>query len=238
MQKLFNKEKPLNFNDSMINFYHRQPFITNDGSSSLRLDDINEQFHSVHGAIQEALHIYIYNGLDRFSETSTLRILEMGFGTGLNALLTLIHQKKRTVYYHALEAYPLTLKEVENLNYGKLFHEKYLQPFLRMHNNNNIQTEILSNFYFEKTTQTLQTTSLKRNFYDLIYFDAFSPKVQPELWRTEIAKKILTSMKTNAILVTYCAKGTVKRSMKEAGFEVKTVSGPLGKREMTCGIKK
>jgi len=222
----------------MIDFFHRQHYITHDGSSSFRLNDINEQFHSKYGALQESLHIYIHNGLNTFSDKSTLCILEMGFGTGLNALLTLAHQKERTIYYHTIEAYPLSLSEVKSLNYGTLFDEKYLQPFLEMHSDNNNERAISPNFYFKKRIETLQTSSLKRNFYDLVYFDAFSPTVQPELWEREIFAKILATMKIGGILVTYCAKGSVKRSMRAAGFEVKAIPGALGKREMTCCVKK
>lgn len=222
----------------MSKFLKRTPFITEDGSSSLRLDELPEHYHSMHGAYKESMHIYIKSGLHFFPDFAVIKILEMGFGTGLNAALTLCNKGNRLIDYHTIEAYPLTLEEVGLLNYKTYTGNKYYSEFLRMHS---VQTAekiwIDKKFRFTKTINTIEHTELEDG-YQLVYYDAFSPEIQPELWTAEILGKLYSTMASDSILVTYCAKGSVKRNMKAAGFEVESIEGPPGKREITRCFKK
>jgi len=222
----------------MSKFLKRTPFITEDGSASLRLDELPEHYHSMHGAYRESMHIYIKSGLHFFPDFAVIKILEMGFGTGLNAALTLCNKGNRLINYHTIEAYPLTLEEVGLLNYKTYIGDKYYSEFLSMHS---VQTGekicIDKGYEFTKTINTMEHTELEGG-YQLIYYDAFGPEIQPELWTAKVFDKLYAAMASNSILVTYCAKGSVKRNMKAAGFEVESLEGPPGKREITRCFKK
>lgn len=195
-------------------------------------------YHSIHGAIQESIHVFIEAGLRyciNYSTPEQLNILEIGFGTGLNALLTLIEAEKtkQSIYYVALEPYPLNEKEVHLLNYCELLRRKDLQEdFIKMHQCEwNKSIVVTENFLMHKSNYTLQTFEHKTKF-DLIYFDAFGPAAQPELWTKDVFEKLYRMMANEGILVTYCSKGDVKRNMQAAGFTIEKIPGPKGKREM------
>lgn len=222
----------------MSKFLKRTPFITEDGSSSLRLDELPEHYHSMHGAYRESMHIYIKSGLHFFPDFAVIKILEMGFGTGLNAALTLCNKSNRLIDYNTIEAYPLTLQEVGLLNYNSYLDNKYYSDFLRMHSVKSGEKICIEKvFGFTKNINTLEHTELEDG-YQLVYYDAFGPEIQPELWTAEVFGKLHASMASNSVLVTYCAKGSVKRAMKAAGFELESLEGPPGKREITRCFKK
>ena len=215
--------------------------ITEDGSTSLFSTELNETYHSKYGAVNESRHVFIDAGFNLLTIKSSINILEIGFGTGLNAWLTLLEctKKKSHIYYHAVEPFPLSSSIYSRLNYAEIItnqHPKNL--FLSLHEtawNSNIK--INEFFNLKKQNQKLEETMLQNDFYDLVYYDAFSPAVQPELWTAAIFEKIYKAMRINGIFVTYSAKGSVRRNLKEAGFEVERLPGPKGKREMIRAIK-
>ena len=213
--------------------------ITSDGSHSLFVPELNEHYHSIHGAVQESLHVFIRAGLNNFSAKKEISILEMGFGTGLNALLTLTENKDiPTIHYDSLEAHPLPPEITERLNFATLIDDDNAGTLLkRMHEVAwDVKEKITEHFFLTKISTSLQCFVPYKK-YDLIYFDAFAPAVQPELWTKEIFDKMFGMLNDEGILVTYCAKGEVKRNMKAAGFVIEALPGPKGKREMTRGKK-
>ena len=213
--------------------------ITEDGSSTLKLTEFDEQFHSIHGAVNESLHIYINAGLNFLQERKSLKIAEVGFGTGLNAILTLQNQENRKIEYHAIEAYPLKKEEYRQLNYNKFIDSKLANIYQRMMQfEEGRWMEMNAKFRLKVSVAKIEEISLESGEYDLVYFDAFGPATQPELWTEKIFKKIYQSMSKNSVLVTYCSKGAVKRAMKSVGFEVSGLPGPIGKREITRCLKK
>lgn len=215
--------------------------ITADGSHTLYVPDLDESYHSVHGAIQEAIHVYINAGYNYFKTNNELNVLEVGFGTGLNTLLTYRETFKdaRRVNYTSIDAYPLAYESIEQLNYldelkSNLQEQEF---FFQIHQAKwNSFTEINKLFSLEKLNLLLEDFNVKNKF-DVIYFDAFGPRVQPELWKVDILTKMYEALVDEGILVTYCAKGSVKRALKEVGFTVDSIPGPPGKREMTRAIK-
>jgi tRNA U34 5-methylaminomethyl-2-thiouridine-forming methyltransferase MnmC len=208
---------------------------TADGSHSLFLKDLDEHYHSVHGAIQESKHVFLQAGLSQFNDKKNISILEIGFGTGLNALLTFIENviSNRVIDYSTLEAFPLEMEVVNELNYvQELNASDYHSSYLKMHESEwETKISLSPSFNFTKIKNTLQEVSFPKQ-YDLIYFDAFGPRVQPELWTEEIFQKIYNATAVGGMLVTYCAKGEVKRTLKKVGFVLETLPGPPGKREM------
>lgn len=220
--------------------FERKVIKTQDGSSSLFITEWQEHYHSVHGAVQESYHVFIENGLKKVT-TKNINILEVGFGTGLNALITLIEAQKLniSVQYDGLEAFPVQETEHRFLNYAEFFDTENVQNifdslFYAKWNEN---VQIHQNFslhkkqiFFEKF-ESLTT-------YDLIYFDAFGARVQPELWTEIIFQKMYDALLTNGILVTYSAKGSVRRAMLAVGFEVEKLPGAPGKREMLRATKR
>lgn len=217
----------------------REIITTLDGSTTIHLPDWDECYHSKHGAIQEAYHVFIKNGFSLINQ-SNISILEVGFGTGLNAFITFLESMKANIKieYTALEAYPVLVEEAFAMNYLKeLNAENFENEFKKMHHSTWEENTILnSNFSLTKRKQFFQDFRDK-NQYDLIYFDAFGFRVQPELWSTQIFKNMFESLKTSGILVTYAARGAVKRSLIEVGFLVEKVPGPPGKREMMIAYK-
>ena len=217
----------------------REILHTLDGSTTIHLPDWNESYHSKHGAIQEAYHVFIKNGLTLFQGKPT-SILEIGFGTALNTFITYLESLKldQTIDYVGVEAYPISAEEVLQMNYvAELNAEKERSAFELMHQSNwEEKITIASNFTLTKRKQFFDEIS-DENQYDLIYFDAFGYRVQPELWSTEIFEKMYKALKEEGILVTYAARGVVKRSMLEVGFTVEKLPGPPGKREMFRAIK-
>ncbi|MCE3296171.1 MAG: hypothetical protein K0R65_1885 [Crocinitomicaceae bacterium] len=215
---------------------NKELFTTADGSKTFFLPELNEYYHSHHGAIQEARHVFLKNGLAEKSAQKQLSILEVGFGTGLNAFLTAIEaaNKQLEINYTGLEAFPLTSQEAQEMAYtSNPDLELFDDLFSEIHATNWGEfSQINSNFKLKKIKETLQQTSFENESFDLVYFDAFGPRVQPELWTEALFAKIYAALKPGGILVTYCAKGQVKRDLKSAGFNVETLDGPPGKREM------
>lgn len=213
---------------------------TGDGSHSLYLEDLDENYHSVHGAIQESSHVFIEAGLNYFSKAQNINILEIGFGTGLNTFLTLLANSNcsRDVNYHSIEKNPLDVEIIQKLNYSSLLcSDGKNELFENLHSARWDEVVSFENkFFLKKITGEVQSHQFNSKF-DLVYFDAFGPRVQPEMWTTEIFEKIYKAMNTNGILVTYCAKGEVKRTLKNVGFTIESLKGPHGKREMTRAIK-
>lgn len=211
--------------------------ITSDGSTTIHLPDWNEQYHSKHGAIQEAKHVFIKHGLSAVG-LNKVSILEVGFGTGLNCFITFLATQKK-VDYVGVEAYPVTKKELESLNYvAELQAEKYQSIFDEIHAVSWFEKhQITPNFSLTKRQQFFKDIS-DNECFDIIYFDAFGARVQPELWTESIFKKMFNALKPNGILVTYAAKGSVRRAMQAVGFLVERLQGPPGKREMLRATKK
>ncbi len=213
--------------------------LSNDGSSTLYNVDLDETYHSVHGAIQEAKHVFIEKGLRfKMAEQSNLSILEIGFGTGLNALLTInevLNKEGVQINYVGIEKFPVDIELLESVNYCNILGGK--THFDRMHQANwNSKEEITPTFSLNKLTEDIRQV---RNIseFDIIYFDAFSPTSQPELWSVDVFQNMFNSLKENGILVTYCAKGQVRRDLQSVGFKMERLLGPPGKREMLRGTK-
>ena len=213
--------------------------ITADGSTTIHIPEWDEQYHSKHGAIQEAKHVFIKNGLSLFTN-QRISILEIGFGTGLNCFITFLEAPKMNlaIDYVGVEAYPLAAEEVEKMNYvNQLNASEFSAVFNQMHQQDwEVKGEISSGFSLTKRKQFFHEIN-DENLFDLIYFDAFGARVQPELWTEEIFDKMYKSLKTGGVLVTYSAKGSVRRAMQSVGFLVEKLPGPPGKREMLRGKK-
>lgn len=218
----------------------RKIIQTEDGSSSLLMEEWGETYHSKHGAIQEAKHVFIQNGLSLFKEQS-VAVLEIGFGTGLNAFVTFLEAQKLnlTVDYTGVEAYPILPEEVEKLNYvSQLNANQFDTVFQLMHSCEwGLKTVVSEGMTLTKRQQYFNEISDKNSF-DLIYFDAFGFQYQPELWTVEIFRKMFEALKPNGILVTYACRGSIKRAMMEVGFSTEKLPGPPGKREMLRAVKK
>lgn len=217
----------------------REIIKTNDGSTTIHLAEWNESYHSKHGAIQEAKHVFIKNGLSLF-KNKKVAILEIGFGTGLNAFISFLEAKELglCVDYVGVEAYPVDPKEILAMNYvAELDAQNQQEVFEKMHESHwNEKIKLSDYFTITKRQQFFQDIDDVVQF-DLIYFDAFGYRVQPELWSTLIFKKMYDALKENGVLVTYAARGVVKRSMMEVGFRVEKLEGPPGKREMFRAFK-
>jgi len=217
----------------------RKIVITSDGSTTIHLPDWNENYHSTHGAIQESNHVFIDKGLSVISKPK-ISILEIGFGTGLNCFLTLLEAEKRKIAidYVGVEAYPVTKEETVQLNYvSEINVDEKQSVFNQLHHVTWEENhQILPGFYLEKRKQVFKDIVAVDQF-DLVYFDAFGAEHQPELWTVEIFKIMFDAMKQNGVLVTYCAKGSVRRAMQEVGFTVERLDGPPGKREMLRATK-
>ena len=217
----------------------REIIITGDGSHSISVPELNVAYHSINGAIEEYMHVFIQAGLRDsaiFDYVGVHQILEIGFGTGLNALLTLIEadRHKNRIYYTAIELYPLHEAETSQLNYCEQLNLPQYKPlFEKIH-----QCEweemigITENFRLIKIKCNLIDFTAEKNSFFIIYFDAFAPNAQPELWTKEVFDKMYSILQPGGILVTYCSKGDVRRNMIAAGFEVEKLQGPPKKREM------
>jgi len=212
--------------------------ITEDGSHTIFVPELNEHYHSLYGAIQESKHIFINCGFD-YCKADPVNILEVGFGTGLNALLTAARSENgsREVFYTSIEKYPIENNLAEKLNYPNftgddsagIFSLINSAPWGEMQN-------ICRNFSIKKLSGDLVTDNITGN-YDLIYFDAFGPDKQPEMWSAAVFEKISAVASEGSILVTYSSKGQVKRNLKACGFEVTLLPGPPGKRHILRAIK-
>jgi len=218
----------------------REIIQTADGSKTIRISDLDENYHSHHGALQEAKHVFIQYGLDYFSDKKNLSIFEMGFGTGLNAFLTAIEiiNSHKNIEYTGIEAFPVSEEEVNLLGYNQLMGAKFSELYDKIHSVEwgSLQ-EITPNFKLHKIANKIESVELKANSFDLIYYDAFGPRAQDEMWTVELFQKMFDSLRVGGVLVTYCAKGQVKRNLKEVGFKIEALPGPPGKREMTRAFK-
>lgn len=210
--------------------------VTKDGSNTILNTDLQETYHSVHGAIRESVHIFINHGLRTVAlqkPNPRLSILEIGFGTGLNALLSLLEANRRSldVTYESWEKFPLPETLWRQLNYGEMLGDQsaYIQinqaPW-------NVRTKLGSHFELCKRQGDVVSDPVEGAF-DLIYYDAFAPSRQPEMWTYELLRKVSQTLNPGGILVTYCAKGQVKRDLAAMGLTVETLEGPPGKKEMT-----
>lgn len=226
----------------MENPFESELIQTSDGSHTLKLKGFDEQYHSVNGALQESMHVFLNSGFHYIQpKPIPLHVLEVGMGTGLNALITAREAiiNPVMVYYDAVEAYPLPADVIERLNYTQLFTEPGLdEAFSTIHRAGEEDYCTIANTFFIRCFhQKIQQVTLRSNHYHLVYFDAFGPDTQPELWSEEVFRKIHNSMAAPSVLVTYCVKGSVRRAMKAAGFTVEKIPGPPGKREMSRAFK-
>lgn len=218
-----------------------QLVITGDGSHTIYVPRLNEHYHSTFGAITESMHIFIKAGFEQVKNPENITVLEIGFGTGLNALLTCMSadEKKINVSYHTLEKFPMSLEMANTLNYpsqftepeipGKLFHSIHKAPW-------NSMVEI-HNFFHLRKIQADFGEFIPDFRYDLVFFDAFAPDKQPEMWTQDIFERLFRNLNPGGILITYCVKGAVKRMLKGAGFTIEKLPGPPGKREILRGRK-
>jgi tRNA U34 5-methylaminomethyl-2-thiouridine-forming methyltransferase MnmC len=214
--------------------------ITEDGSHTIYLPEMDEHYHSTHGAIQESLHIYINQGLFQVTKQE-ISILEIGFGTGLNAYLTFAFAdlKKLNINYFSIEMYPLSEIDYLKLNYSSKIFPEYSDVFEKIHR---AKWDSLVNISREFSLQKVHADLLSFEFnclpqFDLVYYDAFAPGKQPEMWTDDLIRKVSASVKKDGILVTYCAKGSVRRAFTAAGFQMERIPGPIGKKEILRGKK-
>ena len=229
----------------------RNIITTSDGSKTIQIEDWNEQYHSIHGAIQEANHVFLKHGLLFFSaeldsvsselhsEPQPISILEIGFGTGLNAFLTLIEAEKfkLNLNYTGVEAYPVKTDEINQLNYVELISKSHEAIFEKLHETSwETQHNITPDFKLEKQEKFFKDITAINEF-NIIYFDAFGARVQPDLWTEDIFTIMYNALQENGVLVTYSAKGSVRRAMQAVGFVVERLPGPPGKREMLRATK-
>ncbi|MDR1698964.1 MAG: tRNA (5-methylaminomethyl-2-thiouridine)(34)-methyltransferase MnmD [Prevotellaceae bacterium] len=209
--------------------------LTADGSHSLFVSELGERYHSINGAIQESRHIFIGNALNQIQKND-IRVLEIGFGTGLNAFLTLLETGKR-IHYTTIELYPLPVETACALNYPERLNAARRADFEHLHFAEwNREVAILPNFTLYKIYADFTQQEFPGQ-YDVIYFDAFSPEKQPEMWSESVFEKLYNAAAPDAVMTTYCAKGAVRRAMQQAGFTVERLPGPPGKREMLRAVK-
>jgi len=217
----------------------REIIRTKDGSTTIHIKDWDECYHSKHGAIQEAQHVFIKNGLALYQNQS-VSILEIGFGTGLNAFITYLESKKLNldIDYVGVEAYPVSISELSAMNYVSELNADDKNAIFNLFHESNWEEKVVIDPFFSLTKRQ-QFFEEINDFeqYDLIYFDAFGYRVQPDLWSTSIFEKMYTALRPGGKLVTYAARGVVKRSMIEVGFTVEKLPGPPGKREMLRATK-
>ena len=217
----------------------REIIITDDGSTTIRIPDWDENYHSTHGAIQEAKHVFIKNGLNLFQKQDSISILEIGFGTGLNAFITFLETlTKDKVNYLGIEAYPISEEEIAQMNYvSELQATQYQEIFDKMHTSDWESKQIITdNFILTKRKQFFQDIDDKEQ-YDLIYFDAFGFPLQPELWSEAIFKKMYDALLPKGTLVTYACRSSIKNAMLSVGFSIEKLPGAPGKREMLRATK-
>ena len=222
----------------------REIRTTQDGSKTLYIKDLNENYHSHHGALQEANHVFIKNGLNLVNYYE-INILELGFGTGLNALVTindfLKNDKNHVINYFTVEKYPVNIEEVSELDYGSSFEHPEIKDFYdKLHQCPwNEKTEILSGFFFTKfQCDFFDIENLTLPKINLVYYDCFGARVQPDLWEDKIFKIVSDTMENEGLITTYSSKGSVRRILKDLNFEVEKKAGPPGKREMMIATKR
>ncbi len=215
--------------------------ITSDGSHTMTSSIYGETYHSTHGAITESQHVFIKSGLEYFKHCNNkknIHIFEMGMGTGLNVLLSCLQANSMSnIEYTTIEKHPLSNIEIQKLNYiSQLENSKSI--FTKIHDSKwNKVTNITPYFKLTKLHTDLESIELETR-YDIIFYDAFGPRTQGELWKLDIMQKIYNALLPNGVFVTYSAMGQLKRDLRTIGYEVQSIPGPPGKREMTRAIKK
>jgi len=218
----------------------KELLITEDGSHTIYIPEMDEHYHSIHGAIQESMHIYIEQGF-LFTELESVSILEIGFGTGLNAYLTYCYANLHNinVKYLCLENYPLSENEYLQLNYSKSVFPENNEVFERLHRVSwENWVEISPFFRLKKLQSDLLTHCFdKQAMFDLVYYDAFAVGKQLEMWTDELLNKVAATIKEGGIFITYCAKGAVRRALTNAGLTMARLPGPIGKKEILRGKK-
>ncbi|MBV6878958.1 tRNA (5-methylaminomethyl-2-thiouridine)(34)-methyltransferase MnmD [Epilithonimonas ginsengisoli] len=222
----------------------RELITTSDGSKTLLINGLEETYHSKHGALQEAIHVFIKNGLNLINSYE-INILELGFGTGLNVLVTideyLKNDKNHKIKYFSIEKYPIFFEEASELSYSKLFSNDFVKDLsLKIHELDwEASNELTKDFHLTKIKKDffdLKNTELPP--IDLVYFDCFGARVQPDLWEMELLEIVASKIRAGGLLTTYASKGSVRRNLIELGFEVEKKQGPPGKREMMIAWKK
>ncbi len=215
---------------------------TEDNSKTLLIENTDVTYHSRHGAITESRHIFIKNGLNILKNNESISIFEMGFGTGLNAILAQEFSKKHNIkiHYHTIEKYPLLLEETNAIiSSNAQFLDINAHKFKLIHACKwEVKNKIDQLFSITKYKADLTNFEFKNNDYNIIFFDAFGPKFQPNLWQPSLLKRFHGSLKKEGIFITYCAQGQFKRDLKSVGFDIESLPGPPGKREITRGIKR
>jgi len=229
-----------------------QLIFTKDGSHSLWMPALDETYHSRHGAIQESKHIFIQHGLLHWLNNqapSSVNLLEVGLGTGLNVLLTHLALLTKPVHttYTGLEPYPIPWQYIRRFNYAAQLAQQKNCPitykglqatFEKLHQGAATSFCKLSDYFLlKKSNRSLQDFSAPPNTFDIVYFDAFSPNKQPAMWSVDLLQKVYHMMKHHGIMVTYCAQGKLKRDLKRLGMHVESLPGPPGKKEMTRARK-
>lgn len=213
---------------------------TADGSMTIYLPEMDEHYHSYHGAIQEAKHVFIENGIQRFPKKDSISVFELGLGTGLNALLTAIwaNENNQKVNYFGLEAFPVEVEMNLQMNYQNLISNdlatNYFTKIIEAEWEKSIM--ISDKFQIQKVEETIQNLSITNQF-DVVFFDAFGPRAQEEMWEFNLIEKTVQLLNSGGLFVTYCAKGQLKRDLKALGLKVEALPGPPGKREMTIAWK-
>lgn len=215
--------------------------ITADGSHTLFVPELNEHYHSVNGAMQESNHVFIDAGL-HYCTKEEIMIFEVGFGTGLNAFLTLIDSQKsnKKIHYKSIETYPLDMEIIDQLNYTDSFSVHHRLLYTAMHKAEwGTEVEITPDFFLTKIKNDFTQYCFEplADSIDLIYFDAFAPDKQPDMWNQQLFNQLYKISTDQAILVTYCAKGVVRRMLQAAGYKTERLPGPPGKREMLRATK-
>lgn len=218
----------------------KQLILTSDGSHSFYIEEMDEQYHSKHGAINESMHIFINEGLLRAAQNrAQVNVLEVGMGTGLNVFLTYLDtiKNKRNVKMTTIEAFPISEEDASQLNYAELL-GKNKSDFLKIHSCKWNEWQIITDkFSLLKYDKLIQEICLKER-YDVIYFDAFAPEKQEELWTERIFQKLYEQLSDSGILVTYCVKGVIRRRLQQIGYIIEKIPGPKGgKREMLRAMK-
>ena len=216
---------------------------TNDGSDTIYNKEIDESYHSLHGSIKESEHVYINAGLDRVmnnKKNKSISILEIGLGTGLNVMLTINYAKQKSIkiFYHAIEPFPIENSILKKLNYSRKIKEFNNKIFEKIHNceSQNV-IKLSNNFLFKRSINRLEKISLKKEKYDLIFFDAFAPSKQPDIWAEKNFSNIKYAMKSEGIIVTYSSTKRLKKILENLKFKIEILAGPIGKKEMTRAIK-
>lgn len=217
----------------------KEVVVTGDGSKTIHMPELNESYHSTHGALQEAEHVFLKFGLSQLDK-SEIDVFELGFGTGLNSILAyrFAEQNNVKINYVGVEAYPVAKEMLDALEYADLLSEDEREVFNKMHEVTwGAEVRLSEFFMFQKIEQKVEDYLAEPNAFDIVFFDAFGPRTQGALWKPEILSKMSTMLREKGVLTTYCAQGQFRRDLKSVGFNVTKVPGPPGKREMTVAFK-